>query len=154
MRAHCADVSQVLGRLQPETVLDSDVTRQALAEGGRMAATNLREAGVPPEPGEEAGPVRLDFQDLYAAHFHSITVQLTAYTGSLTEAQDIVQEAFVRAWQRWSAISRYADPSAWVRRVAWNLAKSRWRRQRTFAAILRRHREEHVDGPGPDRVAL
>ena len=117
-----------------------------------MAAANLRKAGVPSEHRDAA--VRFDLEGLYSAHFHAITLQLAAYTGNFAEAQDIAQEAFVRAWQRWTTISEYADPSAWVRRVAWNLAKSRWRRQRTLSAILRRHREEHVDGPEPDRVML
>lgn len=43
---------------------------------------------------------------------------------------------------------------AWVRKVAWNLATSRRRRQRTALAFLRRYRERHVPGPTPDRVAL
>ncbi|MFC0007185.1 RNA polymerase sigma factor [Micromonospora siamensis] len=96
----------------------------------------------------------VDFDQLYHAHFRSLTVQLTAYCGDLAQAQDLVQEAFCRAFARWSKVSRYDDPVAWVRRVAWNLASSRWRRLRTAQSFLRRQREEHVPGPGPDRVAL
>jgi RNA polymerase sigma-70 factor (ECF subfamily) len=44
---------------------------------------------------------------------------------------------------------------AWVRRVAWNLATSRWRRARTALRFLDGRRfEPVVDGPSPDRVAL
>ena len=43
------------------------------------------------------------------------------------ETQDLVQEAFIRAWKRWDRIRRYDDPVAWVRRVAWNLAMTRHR---------------------------
>ncbi|WDZ85417.1 SigE family RNA polymerase sigma factor [Micromonospora cathayae] len=96
----------------------------------------------------------MTFDELYHAHFRSLTVQLTAYCGDLSQAQDMVQEAFYRAFARWSTVSRYDDPVAWVRRVAWNLATSRWRRLRTAQSFLRRQREEHVPGPGPDRVAL
>jgi RNA polymerase sigma-70 factor (ECF subfamily) len=97
---------------------------------------------------------RTDFEELYAAHFGGLTLQINAYVNNLTEAQDLVQEAFTRAVARWDKIAKYDDPATWVRRVAWNLATSRWRRQRTANAYLARQREQHVAGPNPDRVAL
>ncbi|MFF5172404.1 RNA polymerase sigma factor [Micromonospora sp. NPDC000089] len=103
-------------------------------------------------PGSAAAPV--EFTDFYRAHFHRIAVQLYAYLGDHAEAQDLTQEAFCRTLERWERVSGYGDPSAWVRRVAWNLATSRLRRMRTAVRHLARQREEHVAGPGPDRVAL
>ena len=96
------------------------------------------------------------FDEVYAGHFGDLTVQLYAYFGDRQEAQDVVQEAFCRAYSRWRTVSRYDDPVAWIRRVAWNLAVSRWRRTRTALRFLRRQRGDEVllDGPGPDRVAL
>jgi RNA polymerase sigma-70 factor (ECF subfamily) len=91
---------------------------------------------------------------LYATHFRGLTLQINAYLGDLAEAQDVVQEAFTRAVAKWNAISKYEDPATWVRRVAWNVATSRWRRKRTAAAYVARQREQHVVGPEPDRVAL
>lgn len=98
--------------------------------------------------------VRADFDEFYAACFKSLTLQLYAYLGDLAEAQDVVQEAFCRAYSKWRKISGYDHPSSWVRRVAWNIATSRFRRQRTANNFLIRQREEHVEGPSPDRVAL
>lgn len=95
-----------------------------------------------------------DLEALYAGHFHGLAVQLYAFTGDLGVAQDLVQEAFTRAIPRWPSIVTYDDPLAWVRRVAFNLAKSRWRRMRTASAFARRHREEFAAEPSPDRVAL
>jgi len=96
-----------------------------------------------------------DFDDFYAAHFADLTVQVYAYFGDRQEAQDVVQEAFCRALARWRQVSGYDDPAAWVRRVAWNLATSRWRRIRTVRAFHGRQRGEPiVEGPSPDRVAL
>ncbi len=95
-----------------------------------------------------------DFDALYAAHFQRLTLQLYAYLGDLGEAQDVVQEAFCRAFARWTSIRRYDDPVAWVRRVAWNLATSRFRRRVTALNFLVRQREESLAGPDPDRVAL
>ena len=96
----------------------------------------------------------LEFDGFYAAHFQSLTIQLYAYTGDLPAAQDVVQEALCRALARWSRLSAMDDPLGWVRRVAWNLATSQWRRARTAALFLRKHRIEDVPAPGPDRVAL
>jgi RNA polymerase sigma-70 factor, ECF subfamily len=56
--------------------------------------------------------------------------------------------------RNWNEISGYDDPAAWVRRVAWNLAASRWRRMRTAMTFARRQREEHFPEPSPDRIAL
>jgi RNA polymerase sigma-70 factor (ECF subfamily) len=95
-----------------------------------------------------------DFNQFYAANFRGLTVQLRAYTGDLGQAQDLVQDAFCRALSRWEKVSGYEDPVAWVRRVAWNLANSRWRRVRTARTYARLHRDEHAAGPSPDRVAL
>lgn len=105
-------------------------------------------------PAAHREPGAASFDELYAAHFRALTVQLYAYFGDRQEAQDVVQEAFCRALARWPKLSRYDDPVAWVRRVAWNLATSRWRRARTALRVLRRQRVEHTDGPDPDRVAL
>lgn len=74
----------------------------------------------PPEEtaGRPDGREAVDFDGLYHAHFRSLTLQLAAYCGDLSQAQDLVQEAFCRAFARWSRVSRYDDPVAWVRRVA------------------------------------
>ena len=95
-----------------------------------------------------------DFAALYHAHFNRLATQLYAYLGDHAEAQDVTQEAFCRALERWDRIVRYDDPSAWVRRVAWNLATSRLRRVRVAARHLARQREEYAPGPEPDHVAL
>jgi len=107
-----------------------------------------------PRPAVEADHSTLTFDDFYHAHFRELVVQLRAYTGDPGQAQDLVQEAFCRAFTAWDRVSRYDDPLAWTRRVAWNLAHNRWRRLRTARAWLQRQRETHVAGPSPDRVAL
>ncbi|WP_144120283.1 RNA polymerase sigma factor [Catellatospora sichuanensis] len=121
-----------------------------------MTALSIRQADSPPEQAGAGhkGAALVDFEECYAAHFHKITIQLAAYLGSLAEAQDVTQEAFARALPRWGRLTGYADPGAWVRHVAWNLAKTRHRRQQRLALFLGRQRQEQVAGPEPDRVAL
>jgi RNA polymerase sigma-70 factor (ECF subfamily) len=95
-----------------------------------------------------------DFDEFYAVNFRRVTAQLYAYCGDMSEAQDMAQEAFCRALARWKRISVYDDPSAWVRKVAWNLATSRWRQRRTAQQHLVAQRETYASPPSPDRVAL
>jgi RNA polymerase sigma-70 factor (ECF subfamily) len=95
-----------------------------------------------------------EFDDFYAAYFRRLTVQICAYVGNLAEAQDVVQEAFCRAWPRWQAIAAYDDPYAWVRRVAWNVATSRWRRVRTATAFAATERAEVEPELSADRVDI
>ena len=80
----------------------------------------------------------------FDAFFRSYSRQIVgvAYllTGDLQTAQDLVQEAFLRALSRWTRISKYDDPQAWIRRVLYNLAvsKSRSNRLRRKATDLPR----------------
>ena len=92
------------------------------------------------------------FDTFYAAQFRRLTSQLCAYLGDLAEAQDVVQEAFTRAWPRWETISQYEDPAGWVRRVAWNLATSRWRRLRSAATFVSQQRQQVVPDLSSDWV--
>lgn len=71
-----------------------------------------------------------EFDDFYLRCRDRLSMQVAALTGDPSEAGDHVQEAFVRAWMRWTYVSGLADPEGWVRRVAHNLAVSRWRRAR------------------------
>ncbi len=98
-----------------------------------------------------------DFAGFYAAGYARLAAQLYAYLGDATEAEDVAQEAYLRAWRLWASISRYDDPVGWVRRVAWNLATSRLRRLVTVARFVARQPSPEsaaVQALGPDRVAL
>jgi RNA polymerase sigma-70 factor, ECF subfamily len=71
-----------------------------------------------------------EFDEFYLRSRDRLAVQVAALTGDSAEALDHVQEAFVRAWSRWTYVGGLDDPEGWVRRVARNLAVSRWRRGR------------------------
>ncbi|WP_199037308.1 RNA polymerase sigma factor [Glycomyces salinus] len=96
-----------------------------------------------------------DFTDLYESHFSELAAQICAYLGDATESQDLVQEAFLRAWQRWDKVGGYEEPVAWVRRVAWNLATSRHRRNQVVRKFLQKSGPpENAPAASPDHVAL
>lgn len=88
------------------------------------------------------------FDDFYQGSVRRVTSYVHAMTGSLGEAEDIVQEAFAKAWQHWGKVSGYADPEAWVRTVAFRIQVSAWRKTTNRLRAQRRH------GPPPDEPDL
>ena len=101
----------------------------------------------------EAGTAK--FEEFYGAAAMRIVRHCYALTGNLADSQDIAQEAFVRAWQRWASVRDCDSPEAWVRHVATNLATSRWRRDRTArAAAPELIRQQSVQEISPNTVAL
>ena len=62
------------------------------------------------------------FAAFYAGSYRRLLGQLFAVTGDLAEAENVLQEAYARAFVRWSRVGAYDLPEAWVRRVAINLA--------------------------------
>jgi RNA polymerase sigma-70 factor, ECF subfamily len=116
------------------------MTALALAQGWPDRAS-LDEPG----PASAGGGERLmpsqagsaSFDAFYGAAAMRVVRHAYALTGNLADAQDIAQEAFARAWQRWGSVSECNSPEAWVRHVASNLATSRWRRDRTARAAVR-----------------
>ena len=88
------------------------------------------------------------FDEFYRGSRQRLLGFVYVLTGDLAEAQDAVQEAYVRAWQRWSTVGGYDDPEAWVRVVATRIAVSRWRSLRSRArAYLRHGATESVPAP-------
>lgn len=78
------------------------------------------------------------FDEFYLATRLHLLRQLTMMTGDRERAADVLQEAYARAWQRWSRVSGLGDPVAWVRTVAWRIAVSQHRRSLVAADRLRR----------------
>jgi RNA polymerase sigma-70 factor (ECF subfamily) len=56
--------------------------------------------------------------------------QAYVLTGSKEEAQDLTQEALLRAWKNWPKVSSYEDPEGWTRRVLQNLCTQSWSKGR------------------------
>lgn len=98
-----------------------------------------------------------EFEDFYTHSVGRLTGQLYLVTGDLAEAQDVVQEAFVRAWSHRRKLDRDRVPEAWVRTTAVRLAISRWRgrtRARQAWARLGREAPRTTSGPHPGAVAV
>jgi len=73
--------------------------------------------------------VAAEFADFYAGARDDCLRAVFASVGDLQEAEDLVAEAFAKAWVRWATVSRHPAPRAWVVRTALNARISRWRRR-------------------------
>jgi RNA polymerase sigma-70 factor (ECF subfamily) len=95
------------------------------------------------------------FDEFYTSTATLIITQVYLMVGDRSEAEDAVQEAYARAWQRWRHVASYDDPAAWVRTVAYRIAVSSWRRARSrWAAQQRSGPPDPVGELSPDTVAL
>lgn len=73
---------------------------------------------------------RLDFGEFYATNRDACLRAVTATVGDKRLAEDLVAEAFARAWSSWPKVSRHPAPRAWVVRTALNTRVSWWRKRR------------------------
>jgi RNA polymerase sigma-70 factor (ECF subfamily) len=80
-----------------------------------------------------------EFERFYAAHYQPLVRTLLPVVLHTHVAEEVAQEAFLRAYREWSKISRYDDPRGWLYRVAMRIATSRWRRLRSAAAAIARY---------------
>ena len=72
----------------------------------------------------------VSLRDVFDASYRRLVVQLYAVTGSFDEAEDVVQEAFVRAAASGRRFLRVDNHEAWLRTTAVNVHRSRWRKLR------------------------
>jgi DNA-directed RNA polymerase specialized sigma24 family protein len=88
------------------------------------------------------GTPQLDFAEFYRESKDACLFAVLVSVEDRDVAQDVVDEAFARAWASWRSVSRHPAPAAWVVRTALNASVSRWRK----------HRRE-VPLPEPGKVA-
>lgn len=93
----------------------------------------------------------------HAAHRDRLVGSLTLYTGDPDTAAELVDEAMLRAFQRWERVAGMDAPAAWVWRVAVNLARSRHRRtavaRRAWSRLVGDLRHEPPPTADPPRDA-
>src|ERR1700712_3637178 len=82
------------------------------------------------------------FEAFYSAGYARVVRSVWMLTGNMEEAEDLAQEAFGRAYARWAHVSTHPEPEAWVKLVAFNLARSRFRRASLAAKRIFVKREE------------
>lgn len=94
-----------------------------------------------------------DLRDLYAASYSRLVGQVGAVCGDRHEAEEAVQDAFVRLMGSWQKVSRYDDPEAWVRHVALRQVSNRRRKTLNGLRAALRHGPP-ADVPEPSGAAV
>jgi RNA polymerase sigma-70 factor (ECF subfamily) len=82
---------------------------------------------------EDDGPP--SFELFFAAHYGRLYGSMWLVARDRVEAEEVVQEAFLRVWERWKHVSVMTDPAGYLFRTAMNLFMSR--RRRAAVAIRR-----------------
>ena len=93
-----------------------------------------------------------DFDWWFRASYSSIARTVFLVTRDHGHAEEITQDAFVKLLQRWSSVSSYERPDAWVRRVAIRMAVKQTKRERLGRQRERlvEVRDRPVSWPDPD----
>lgn len=73
-----------------------------------------------------------DFDEFFRKELSSVVATVHRITGDGAGAEEIAQDAFVRALVRWRRLRHYDRPGAWVRRVAIRDAVRAAQRSRRF----------------------
>lgn len=77
--------------------------------------------------------IPLAFDEFFETERGRLFRALLLVTHDSAEAEDLMQEAFVRVWERWDRVARIEDPVGYLFRTAMNLHRSALRRALTAA---------------------
>ena len=91
---------------------------------------------------------RAHFDTFFEEEHERLFKALYFVTGNRQDAEELMQDAFLRLWERWEEINRIQDPTAYLFRVALN--GFRMRRRRAAVAIRKltpapERRDEFLD---------
>ena len=68
-----------------------------------------------------------EFADFYRSERARLFGTLAMVTGNRLESEELMQEAFVRVWERWDRVSVHPEPVGYLYRTAFNLIRQRRR---------------------------
>jgi len=89
-------------------------------------------APVDPSEVDDLGSTFEAFVDAETARFHGA---LRLLTRDRADAEDLMQDAYLKVWERWQHVRSLEDPTGYLYRTAMNLYRKRRRR----AAVAIRH---------------
>jgi RNA polymerase sigma-70 factor, ECF subfamily len=92
------------------------------------------------------------FDDVVASHHPEIYRYLRRMTFRASEADDLAQETFLRAYRAWHGLDAEANVRAWLFKIATNLARNHFRAEsrRRAAYVHAGERADEADPAGPE----
>jgi DNA-directed RNA polymerase specialized sigma24 family protein len=91
-----------------------------------------------------------DFEGLVQAEHLRLYGALWLITRDAGETEDVMQEAFLRVWERWDRVGAMDDPAGYLYRTALNVYRQRIRRASVAVRCDRPRRSEGRAGGGGD----
>jgi RNA polymerase sigma-70 factor (ECF subfamily) len=76
----------------------------------------------------ESGTGTGTFEELFQGEHARLFGTLCLATGDRWEAEELMQESFLKVWERWDRVRGHPDPTGYLYRTAFNLHRSRLRR--------------------------
>ena len=83
--------------------------------------------------GIEVAVTELSFDELFEIEHRALFRALYLITGDVQDAEELMQDAFLKVWERWDRVSRMENPGGYLARIAINGARSRIRRLKVAA---------------------
>ena len=84
-------------------------------------------------PSQQDAPVSVGFEAFFDQEHERLFRALYFVTASREDAEELMQDAFLKLWERWDTIDQISDPTAYLFRIALNSFRSRVRRARVAA---------------------
>ncbi len=112
------------GRRRYTGMTITDTHPRTAAHTALVPSARAREDGLMADPG---------FGRLLERHRRELHVHCYRMLGSFTDAEDLVQETFLRAWQHRDRLEPGSNTRAWLYRIATNACTDTIRRQRRQA---------------------
>lgn len=125
--------SSVLGAVLSAIVVDHRVTQPAAGRAESMFAPA--------------------FEGFYAANERRLFRALYVVTGDVHEAEDLMQTAFCKVWERWDRVGRLDDPVGYLFKTAFNTQRSAARQALRSARKLIERSPDLTPPPEPADVA-
>jgi RNA polymerase sigma-70 factor (ECF subfamily) len=82
------------------------------------------------------GTEPMTFEELFLAEHDRLYRALFFITANPDDAEELMQDAFLKLWERWDSVDAIDDPVAWLFRVSLNGFRMRARRARVAARRL------------------
>jgi RNA polymerase sigma factor (sigma-70 family) len=124
----------------------------AMGVGGGPARKPLRSFDTSSQrasPGVPAVAYAASFEDFFELENEALFGALYLLSGNRSDAEDLMQLAFLKVWERWSVVQEMDNPTGYLYRTAMN----RFRSERRRAAVAARRAYRHVRGSDAmDRV--
>jgi len=110
-----------------------------------MVGAVKERAGVKSEPARER-----ELTALFDQHYASLRGLAYVMLGDAARAEEVVMEAFLKAFSGWNSFRRVEHPHAYLRQVVVNLCRSRFRREKVELRVnaLVHRRDEAEWHPG------